>query len=354
MHTETMDRQAFELVARAMERLDDYNRDHQLSFLQDAESDLTKAVTRDAQYVDASFYAGIVKDLIGKAADAVPFFDKILNNLPKESENQRDLVQYSRGVAWYHQYSHNKLEQAEKDFLIVVNRSKDAELRLLARAGLAQTYAMWMIPRTAGKDKLRRGEGAEELNFIAEKRNQCLKQVAVSNEEMVRFGFKQPQQPATLLSGPINGTVLNAQGMCNMYWTDYNVKDTGEKRSALQEAIGYLQMADKYLPGDWANTCDIGSAHFRLGAVERESGGDAGTEFQKALDFFQMVISDLRPDYGFALYEMGRIYRVWGRFDEAKKHFERAQKVPEQYRDVRDSNVKYEFDRAEVRDSSFP
>jgi tetratricopeptide (TPR) repeat protein len=349
-----MDRQAFELVARAMERLDDYNRDHQLSFLQDAESDLTKAVTRDAQYVDASFYAGIVKDLIGKAADAVPFFDKILNNLPKESENQRDLVQYSRGVAWYHQYSHNKLEQAEKDFLTVVNRSKDAELRLLARAGLAQTYAMWMIPRTAGKDKLRRGEGAEELKFIAEKRNQCLQQVALMNKEPVEFGFKQPKQPATLLSGPTNGTVLNARGMCNMYWTDYNVKDADEKRLVLQEAIDYLRKADKYLPGDWANTCDIGSAHFRLGAVERESGNDPGAEFQKALDFFQRVISDLRPDYGFALYEMGRIYRVWGRFEEAKEHFERAQKIPEQYRDVRDPNVKYELDRAEARDSSFP
>jgi tetratricopeptide (TPR) repeat protein len=120
MHTQTMDRQAFELVAQAMKRLDEYNRDHQLSFLQHAESALTEALTRDAQYLDASLYSGIVKDLIGKPADAVPFFDKILNNLPKDSQGRWDEIQYSRGVAWYHQYSHSKLAQAEKDFLAVV------------------------------------------------------------------------------------------------------------------------------------------------------------------------------------------------------------------------------------------
>lgn len=142
-----------------------------------SESVLAQAITRDAQYLDAFFYAGIVKDLIGKPADAVPFFDRILNNLPKESEDRRDVVQYTRGVAWYHQYSHTKLGQAEKNFLGIIERSKDGDLRLLARAGLAQTYAMWMIPRTSGKEKLRKGEGADELKFIETKRGQCLKQI---------------------------------------------------------------------------------------------------------------------------------------------------------------------------------
>lgn len=354
MHTETMDRQAFELVAKAMERLDDYNRDRQLSFLQEAELDLAQAVTRDAQYMDASFYAGIVKDLIGKPADAVPFFDQILNNLPKESEHRRDVAQYSRGVAWYHQYSHGKLEQAEKDFQAVVVRAKDRELSLLAHAGLAQTYAMWMIPRTAGKEKLRKGEGAAELQFIATKRDQCLKQIDLVGKALSQSGLRRSKQPATLLSGPIQGTILNAHGMCTMYWTDYNVEGVIEKRTVLEEAISYLEDADKYLPGDWANVCDIGSAHFRLGAVQRDSGGDPATEFQKALDLFQKVISDLRPDYGFALYEMGRIYRVWGRFKDAIEYFERSKKIPEQYRDLSDTTVQYEFDRAQKNDSSFP
>jgi len=353
MHTETMDRQAFELVAQAVERIDDYNRDHQLSFLQHAESALNQALTRDAQYLDACLYSGIVKDLIGKPADAVPFFDKILNNLPTDSKDLWDEVQYSRGVAWYHQYSHRKLERAEKDFLAVVEGSKNSDLRMLAHAGLAQTYAMWMIPDTAQKDKLRAGRGAAELKFIEEKHQKCLDEIT-----LVRFQKPsvppRPKQPSSLLSGPIQGTVLNAAGMCNMYWTDYNITDNNERRKLLNEAIGYLQEADKYLPGDWANTCDIGSVHFRLGVVTRESGGNPDKEFQTAMDLFQKVVDDLRPNYGFAWYEMGRIYRVWKKFNEAKNSFAKSLAIPVEYRDVGDSTLNAELARAQDGDSNFP
>jgi len=354
MYTETMDRQAFELVARAMERLDDYNRDRQLSFLQDAESVLAQAISRDAQYLDASLYAGIVKDLIGKAADAVPFFDRILSNLPKGSEDRRDLVQYSRGVAWYHQYSHTKLEHAERDFLEIIERSKDNDLSLLTRAGLAQTYAMWMIPRTAGKEKLLKGEGAAELKFIETKRNQCLKQIDVVNEGLSRFGLWRSKKPTALFAGPIQGTILNARGMCTMYWTDYNVKDPVERREFVQAAIAYLEEANKYLPGDWANTCDVGSAHLRMGVVLRQLGADFEPEFNRALALLQSVIDYLRPGYGFAFYEIGRLYRVWKRFDDAKASFKKSLDIPDEYRDAGITTVTVELNRAEQGDSSFP
>jgi len=354
MHTETMDRQALELVAQAMERLDDYNRDRQLSFLKHAESALNQALIRDAQYLDASLYSGIVKDLIGKPADAVPFFDKILNNLPKDSQDRWDEVQYSRGVAWYHQYSHRKLERAEKDFLAVVEGSKNSDLTLLAHAGLAQTYAMWMIPNTAQKTNLLSGPALAELDFIGDKRKKCLEQIhLVDPEKLFRSSSTQPK-PRSLLSGPIQGTVLNAHGMCTMYWTDFNVKENGKRHELLRQALGYLQKADENLPGDWANTCDTGSVHLRLGVVTRESGGNPDTEFQTALDIFQKVIDDLRPDYGFAFYEMGRVYRVWKRFEDAKVYFEKSMNIPKEYRDVGDSTVNAELGRAEKSDSSFP
>jgi tetratricopeptide (TPR) repeat protein len=354
MHTETMDRRAFELVAQAMERLDDYNRDRQLSFLKHAESALDQALTRDAQYLDASLYSGIVKDLIGKPADAIPFFDKILNNLPKDSRDRWDEVQYSRGVAWYHQYSHRKLERAEKDFLAVVERSKNSDLKLLAHAGLAQTYAMWMIPNTAQRQNLLAGPAPAELDFIGDKRKKCLEQInLVDPEKLFRSTSTQPR-PRSLLSGPIQGTVLNARGMCTMYWTDYNVKGIDERKKLLQEAVGYLEQADKYLPGDWANICDLGSAHFRLGVVMRESGGNPDQEFQTAVDLFQKVIDDLRPNYGFALYEIGRIYRVWKRFDDSKDSFAKSLAIPEEYRDVGNNTVNAEVARARIGDSNFP
>ena len=355
MHTETMDRQAFEFVAKAMEQLDEYNRNHQLSYLKDAESVLTQAIRRDSQYLDASLYAGIVKDLIGKPADAIQFFDAILSNLPKDSESRRDEVQYSRGVAWYHQYSHRKLAQAEPDFLAVVNRSRDMGLKLLARAGLAQTYAMWMIPNRTQKENLLKAEGAAELEFIKENRDKCLEQIELANaEKLPRFGFNLSKKLGSPLSVSIQGTVLNARGMCTMYWTDYNVKENDKRRDLLQEAIRYLEEADKYIPGDWANTCDLGSAHFRLAVVTRESGGAPDHEFKKALDLFQKVVDDLRPNYGFAFYEMGRICRVWHRFDDAKAYFGKSLDIPQEYRDTGDDTVKYELDRAEKGDSSFP
>jgi tetratricopeptide (TPR) repeat protein len=355
MHTGTIDRQAFELVAEAIESLDEYNNDRQLSFLLQAESTLQRALDRDPQYLDASFYSGVVKDLIGKPVEAVPLFNAILSGMPRDSEHRRSEVEYSRGVAWYHQYSHSKLAQAEIDFTGVLNRSADPDLRLLARAGLAQTYAMWMIPSSSQKSRLRQQSDPDVLDLIAEKRAQCLKQIdLVESERPHRPRLILSKTPASLLSGPTMGTILNAHGMCTMYWTDYNVTDLAARKELLQEAIRYLKEADKYLPGDWANTCDIGSAHLRTGVVNRQSGADPGVEFQTAIDLFHRVTAELRPNYGFALYERGRIYRVWGRFEEAKASLRDALRIPQAYRDVGDSNVKDELRRVAQGDLTFP
>jgi tetratricopeptide (TPR) repeat protein len=355
MHTQTANREAFELVTQAMERLDDYRRDRRPSLLEQADTALAQALQRDPQYVGASFYAGVVKDLIGKAADAIQFFDRILNYLPPDSERRRDEVQYSRGVAWYHQYSHSKLERAEHDFLAVVQRTEDPLLKLLARAGLAQTYAMWMIPNTDQKRRLLAGQGKDDLESISHKRDACLGQIELvrtqqaSNPHAVSSGSSP-----TPLSNSIQGTVLNAHGMCTMYWTDYNVPDNDEKRRLLEKAIAQLGEADRFLPDDWANTCDIGSAHFRLGVVKRASHIDYENEFRRAVQMFDRVLDALRPDYGFAFYEVGRIYRVWGRFNESIANFEKALSIPVQYRDVGDRTVNDELDRALKGDSTFP
>lgn len=355
MHTQTANREAFELVTQAMERLDDYRRDRRLPLLQEADDALAQALQRDPQYLSAHFYAGVVKDLIGKAADAIQFFDTILSRLPSDSEPRRDEIQYSRGVSWYHQYSHAKLERAESDFLAVVQRAKDPVLELLARAGLAQTYAMWMIPNTDQKRRLLAGQSKDDLEFIRQKRDACLEQIDLIRKEQTSESHAfRLGSAATPLSGSIEGTVLNAHGMCTMYWTDYNVPKNDDRRSLLEKAIGYLSEAGDYLPGDWANTCDIGSAHFRLGAVNRALKIAYDNELQKAVEMFELVLRDLRPSYGFAFYEVGRIYRVWERFDEAVANFDKALLISVQYRDVGDRTVNDERDRALAKDSTFP
>ncbi len=355
MHSQTANREAFELVTQAMEGLDSYRRDRRSSLLEQADRALAEALQHDPQYVSAYFYAGVVKDLIGKAADAIQFFDKILNRLPPDSERRRDEVQYSRGVSWYHQYSHSKLERGESDFLAVLQRTEDPVLKLLARAGLAQTYAMWMIPNTDQKRRLRAGQGKDELEFIRRKRDACLEQIELVRVEQTSNprAFRSGSSP-TPLSNSIQGTVLNAHGMSTMYWTDYNVPENHNKQRLLEKAIAYLREAAGYLPDDWANTCDIGSAHFRLGIVKRASNIPYGDEFREAVQMFERVLSELRPDYGFAFYEVGRIFRVWGRFDESVASFDKALSIPVQYRDVGDRTVNDERDRALQHDSTFP
>ena len=212
-----------------------------------------------------------------------------------------------------------------------------------------------MIPTADEKARLIQKNAPEVLNSIAERRTKCMNEVDFVNSELrKRSRFASYKSRASLLSRSVKGTVLNAHGMCMMYWTDYNVPDMAERKRFLQEAVHYLDEADRYLPGDWANTCDIGSAHFRMGVVAKETGADPSTELKTAIDKFQRVIGELRPRYGFALYERGRIYRVWGRFDEAKSSLNEALLVPAEYRDVGDKNVNNELSRAEQGDSNYP
>lgn len=51
---------------------------------------------------------------------------------------------------------------------------------------------------------------------------------------------------------------------------------------------------------------------------------------------------------------MGRIYRVWQHFDEAKASFKKSLDIPDEYRDAGASTVTAELSRAEEGDSSFP
>ena len=62
------------------------------------------------------------------------------------------------------------------------------------------------------------------------------------------------------------------------------------------------------------------------------------------------MLAELRPNYGFALYEIGRTYRLMGEFAKAITHLEQAQSIPVEYRDVGDPRIDLEKSRA--RDSS--
>src|SRR5258706_5580026 len=142
MNTNTFSRKAFENVASAVNALEQYHSTQRLDFLQNAELSLEQATKDDPNYLDAIFYCGVTKDLIGKPADAPAYFERIV----KETNDANIILEakYNLGVSYYHQYSHSKLERAEYYFNSVIKESNDESLQTLAKANLAQTYAMWL------------------------------------------------------------------------------------------------------------------------------------------------------------------------------------------------------------------
>ncbi len=71
-------------------------------------------------------------------------------------------------------------------------------------------------------------------------------------------------------------------------------------------------------------------------------------------DYLLRVVENLRPGYGFALYELGRLHRVWRKWNEAQDYQEGALDVPAKYRDVSDKGVEGELKRIKEKDSSYP
>src|SRR5262249_45627539 len=122
-----------------------------------------------------------------------------------------------------------------------------------------------------------------------------------------------------------------------------------QRAAALRRAIDQLQRADRVSPNNWANDCDRASATMRLAYYERSAA-----LFDAAIDLLRRVVDDLRPGYGFALYEIGRTSRLSARFDAANASFDRALSIPAADRDVSDRRLRLERQRAETGDTAFP
>jgi tetratricopeptide (TPR) repeat protein len=94
----------------------------------------------------------------------------------------------------------------------------------------------------------------------------------------------------------------------------------------------------------------------RLGVVARLSDKieTAKAEFAKARGYLKDVVDRVRPDYGFALYELGRVCRVASDFAAARDWFERALQIPEDERNISAKSVRAEIDKAKSGLDIFP
>jgi tetratricopeptide (TPR) repeat protein len=292
MQLDTRSRQAFELVTDALRQVDSYRRSREYRSLEVAKVALNHAKRLDPAYLRAVYYNAIVSDLLGRPHEAIEDFQRVLAEKPPFAEE----VRYNLAVAHYHGYDSASLEQAAEYFRRVIRDSNQPELRLLARAVLEQTYAMRMIPKHPLEPNA--SQIQEQFGLCTEGYNAAMSELS-SLANMDEDAGRE-----------VKWTLYNARGMSLMYHSDYFGEES-EKIDEVSEALKLLEKADYFSPRNWANYCDLGSAHMRLGHWSRSAG-----EFEAALRYLQEVIEDLRPNYGFALYEIGRCYRLMGKFRE--------------------------------------
>jgi tetratricopeptide (TPR) repeat protein len=330
MRVNTSNPEVLNLMSDAMWALDRYKQSRQLGQLISANDKLEKAIALDPTCMRCLFYGAMVNDLVGKAKDAVDKLELLLKQHPPSP----DEVEYNLAVAYYHRYSHQWLQKADLHFSAVLEKTENKALKLLSHAGLAQTHAMWIIQRNPKQPE----EVAASQHFARSEEEYNLVMAELNDSD----GFDETTH------SEIRWTALNARGMSLMYYTDY-FESAEAKIKKLEEAREKLFEADRFSPKNWANYCDLGSVHMRLGYRKSEE-----SFFQRALRYLNEVIESLRPEYGFAIYEVGRIHRLCARFDEAIYWFNRALKVDADYRDVADSTVTGERNRAAAEDSSFP
>lgn len=352
MNTQTLKRTAFQEVKYALAEIDQYNISKKFEHLERADSALALARKEDSGYVDALLYSGMVCDLLGKPADATPFFERILNE-SKEADLQIE-ARFNLAVSYYHRYSHRYLELAERHFLEVIAATSDEALRNLASANLAQTYAMWSRPNGKQREALNLRQGRETTVYehIWQMHQRSLKQINDVRRELAQTRTVEPAREG--MWRKIAATVENASGMAHMYLFDYPVPGKSDNETLLRTALTALNAAEKKFPADWANTSDLGSVHLRLGILRKRKNEPANAEFEQAEKYLNEVATTLRPGYGFAFHELGRLNRVWEKWDRAIEYFDRALAVPERYRDISDAGVEAEKARAQQYDSSYP
>ena len=93
----------------------------------------------------------------------------------------------------------------------------------------------------------------------------------------------------------------------------------------------------------------------RLGVVANltKEPDTAVAEFAKANSYLEDVVNRIRPNYGFALWELGRVSRVAGHFGDAIVWLEKALLIPDDERNVCVDDVRAEIETAQLGSDLF-
>ncbi|MEY2495102.1 MAG: hypothetical protein QOJ45_1594 [Verrucomicrobiota bacterium] len=330
MRIETSSKRAVELVERAMADLETYRRIKHPERLNRAIAQLDQAKEEDPDYLLALYGSAIADDLSGRASDAIEEFEKVFAANPPFVDD----VEYHLGLAHYHRYNWASLDRAIAHLSAVAKRTNDPILESRAQVALAQAFGMRMIPpdpRMANLDEIKKFYDLHAQH------------AAIAEKLLISLS-----QADSSIIQELKSSLYNAKGLAGMYWTDF-FGTVADKIARLNGVLEELRLADEYCPNEWAIHCDIGSVWMRLGYWE-----ESASSMARARMHLVRVVDDLRPTYGFALYELGRTYRLRGEFAEAIDYFDRAQAIPYELRDVSDRRLLLEKERAEAGTKEYP
>jgi tetratricopeptide (TPR) repeat protein len=330
MRIETSSRRAGELVEHAMADLEAYRRIKQPDRLNRAIAQLDEAKQEDPNYLLAVYGRAIADDLRGKAANAIEQLEQVFAENPPFVDD----VEYHLGVAHYHRYNWANLDKAIAHLSAVAERTQDQTLECRARVALVQAFGMRMIPRDPRTADLHEIQHYFDLHT----------QEAARAEKLLAVF---PQSDSATIQ-ELSSVLHNAKGLGCMYWSDF-FGSIDEKIASLKCALEELRLADEQNQDDWAICCDTASARMRLG-YWRKSHSDIA----QAREYLLKVVDELRPNYGFALYELGRSHRLCGEFPKAGEYFDRASAIPYEIRDVSDRRLLIEKERAEAGSKEYP
>ena len=331
LRSDTSNRSAFELVNAAHADIARFTTTRDQDRLATAQKRLEEAEKLDPRYLRVFYLKGIVRDLAGAPLEAIPYLEMVLSAARPPFAHE---VRYNLAIAYYHRYHAPDVDQAIALFdQVIADEEAAPSLRLLAMAGRAQAFAMRMIPRFP--DQPERERIAELFDRVAVEKHDALRRLK--------------KVDVAAVAAEVRWMVHNAVGMSLMYYSDY-FGSTTEKGEYVQKALEHLTLADHDSPKNWANYCDLGSAHMRLGYWR----GRDPEEFERALHYLRNVVDDLRQEYGFALYEIGRLYRINRQFDRAIEWLGKAFAVPQERRDVGNARLDFEIDLVKQGDAEYP
>ncbi len=326
----------FDLGLEAMREYQDTGGN--LAVLAEAEGDLNAAVEADPEFLPAVYFRGITRDLKGETDAAITDLESVVRSEPTFSE-----ARFNLGVACYHKYHEQNLKRAESEFEKVLSDAGLPEgLRLQALASLAQTRAQLMIQREP-----------EKVDFRA---------VALQLEEILKIEARVKQALKGKTTDPqVSWRLENALGLGFMFASDYLERSVDlqgrsfERSEMLIFALERFTAADRISPANWAVICNLGSIWMRRAYWQRKGLNSLGNNaFQNSFSQLRLVIEVLRPNYSFALYEIGRLHRLTSRFDDALEWFAKAEAVPESKRDISSKTLHREIERAKKCSDQFP